>query len=267
MTGASLLRMADVARDYTVRGRVVHAVRGVSLDVGAGEAVGIIGESGSGKTTLGKLALGILKPTRGSVTFDGKSWGDGTRAEITARRAHISIVFQNPSLSLNPRMTVGASVLEPILLHRAAWSTTLMREQALKSLDLAHLPASVWDRYPRELSGGQQQRVAIARAVAVEPRLIVLDEPTAALDALVRRSILGTISELRERLGIAYLLITHDMETVAALAERTIVLYNGAVVEDNETAEVLRRPVEPYTRELMSAVLGDNPWSTKAAGT
>lgn len=261
MSAAPILSLANVTKSFDVRGRPVHALRGVSLDVRPGESVGLIGESGSGKTTLGKLALGILPPTSGSVTFNGEPWDQGSRDDKRRRRADVSIVFQNPSRSLNPRMTIGASVMEPVKLHRQDWSAPQMREQALKALELAHLPASVWDRYPRELSGGQQQRVAIARAVAVEPRLIVLDEPTAALDALVRRNLLATIAELRDRLGISYLLITHDMETVTALAERTVVLYHGEVVEDNETAEVLRRPVHPYTQKLMSAVLNDNPWT------
>ncbi len=265
MSDAPLLQLTDVVKTFNVHGHVVRALRGVSLTLRPGDSVGIIGESGSGKTTLGRLALGIMKPTSGRVLFEDSSWDEGGRAAIAQRRSRISMVFQNPSRSLDPRMTVGASVLEPINLHRSSWSPGRRHEQAVKCLELAQLPASVWDRYPRELSGGQQQRVAIARAVAVEPRLIVLDEPTASLDALVRRAILRTISQLRDRLNIACLLITHDMETVAALAERTVVLYRGSVVEDNASDAVLREPAHPYTRELMSGVLGENPWTRTPA--
>ncbi len=249
------LELEGVVKTFEVRGQPVRALQGVGLQVRPGEAVGLIGESGSGKTTLGRVALGIVEADSGSVRFEGKPWSDGGPKVEAARRGGVSIVFQNPAHSLNPRLTVGASVLEPIDLHRRDLGQGERRELAEQALALAQLPVSLWGRYPRQLSGGQQQRVAIARAIAIEPRLIVLDEPTAALDAAVRRGILATLAELRERLSISYLLITHDMTTVTALAERTVVLYRGVVVEEGPTAQVLDEPAHPYTKALMSAVL------------
>lgn len=246
-----------VTKTFRVGGRTVRAVQDVTFAVEPGQTVGLIGESGSGKTTIGRLAMGLATPDSGTASFNGATW-TGTAAD-RARRTDLSIVFQDPGLALDPRMTVGQSVLEPLQVHRRDLTKVQREELARTALQQASIGDEIWDRYPSQLSGGQQQRVSIARAVATEPRFIVLDEPTASLDASVRRDLLATLVSIQKKTGVSYLLISHDMATIAAVAHRVVVLYRGVVVEQGPTAKVLEHPRHPYTRSLISAVLTTSP--------
>jgi ABC-type microcin C transport system duplicated ATPase subunit YejF len=235
--------------------------------------VGLIGESGSGKSTLGRICLGAEPYDSGSLLADGQDLAALDRAARAELRRGTSIVLQEPELALNPRRTVGESVTEPLDVLMPHLDRAERRERALHALELAHLDGALWNRFPSELSGGQQRRVGIARAVVTEPGFVVLDEPTASLDLSVRARILDTLAELQDRLGICYLLITHDMATVSALAKEVVVLLRGEAVEHGNWADVRRDPQHPYTHKLLSSVLpvrtgaARRPAAKAAAGT
>lgn len=249
------LQVHDVHKTYGAGKHAVKASDGVSFAIPAGQTLGLIGESGSGKSTIGRICLGAEACDRGRLTMDGAVFSGMDQASLALWRRRSSIVLQEPELALNPRRTVGQSVCEPLHVLLQGVSAKEIRERGANALELAHLSADLWDRYPSELSGGQQQRVGIARAVITEPDFIVLDEPTASLDLSVRAKILDTLCELQARMNVSYLLITHDMATVAALAQTVAVLYKGKVVEQGEQRQVLENPQNPYTQRLMSAVL------------
>ncbi|GAA2253468.1 hypothetical protein GCM10010402_05760 [Actinomadura luteofluorescens] len=251
----STLALENVHKTYGRGKRTVPAVRGVSLTIEPGTTLGLIGESGSGKSTLGRICLGAERFDSGRLLVGGEDFTALSRERLAEFRRRTSIVLQEPGLALNPRRTLGESVTEPLDVHFPRLPAAERRERAEHALQLAHLDPGLWDRYPGELSGGQQQRVGIARAIVTEPEFVVLDEPTASLDLSVRGRILETMRELQERLGLAYLLITHDMATVSALAERVIVLYKGTAVETGEWRRVRNDPQAEYTRTLLSAVL------------
>ncbi|MGI4838179.1 MAG: ABC transporter ATP-binding protein [Janthinobacterium lividum] len=249
------LEVFDVHKTYGKGKHAVKASDGVTFSIPAGQTLGLIGESGSGKSTIGRICLGAEASDRGRLTMDGAVFSNMDRASLATWRRRSSIVLQEPELALNPRRTVGQSVCEPLQVLLQGVSAREIRERGENALELAHLSPSLWDRYPSELSGGQQQRVGIARAVVTEPDFIVLDEPTASLDLSVRSKIIDTLCELQARMNVSYLLITHDMATVAALAQTVAVLYKGKVVEQGDRRLVLESPQNPYTQKLMSAVL------------
>jgi peptide/nickel transport system ATP-binding protein len=232
----------------------VKAVDGVSFRLAEGRTLALVGESGCGKTTTGKAILKLIEPSGGEVRFDGQRISALSRAELRPRRSAMQIVFQDPYGSLNPRMRVADILLEGMrsLGIGADDGERLKRLEAL--LSEVGLPASALGRYPHEFSGGQRQRIAIARALAVEPRLIVCDEPTSALDVSVQAQILNLLRSLQQRLGIAYLFITHNIAVVDYLAHEVAVMYQGRIVEHGGVEQVLRSPGHPYTRELLSAV-------------
>jgi len=236
----------------------VHAVNGVDFHVAAGEAVGLVGESGSGKSTIGMLVTRLLSATAGTIRFDGRDITSLPEAEMRALRARLQIVFQDPWGALNPRMTIGRALEEPLKLHTDLDSRARMarvRELAQR----VHLPPATLERYPNELSGGQLQRVSIARALATQPKLIVLDEPTSSLDLSVRAGILKLLDEIRRESGVAILFISHDLETVELVTDRVLVLYLGSVVEQGATRDIFSAPAHPYTQTLLSASLPPDP--------
>jgi ABC-type glutathione transport system ATPase component len=249
------LEVTDIHKTYGSGKNTVKASDGVSFSIRPGQTLALIGESGSGKSTIGRICLGAESSDRGRLTMDGVVFSGMDRASLAMWRRRSSIVLQEPELALNPRRTVGQSVCEPLQVLLDGVSVKEIRERAEHALEMAHLSPGLWERYPSELSGGQQQRVGIARAVVTEPDFIVLDEPTASLDLSVRSKIIDTLSELQARMNVSYLLITHDMATVAALAHTVAVLYKGKVVEQGDRRAVLDSPQNLYTQKLMSAVL------------
>ncbi|MEW2544161.1 ABC transporter ATP-binding protein [Streptomyces sp. NPDC047002] len=264
--GEPVLRVRDLARSFPLyRGTVfrrrtgtVHAVDGVELDIRAGETLGLVGESGSGKSTTLYEILGLAPPERGEVEILGRSTARLGRREAARLRSRVQIVFQDPLASLDPRMPVGDIVAEPLRAQgagRAAVARRIPELLALVGLDAAHAT-----RFPHEFSGGQRQRIAIARALSVEPRLLVLDEPVSALDVSIQAGILGLLQQLKHRLGLAYLFVSHDLSVVRHIADRVSVMYLGRTVEAGSVAEVFTAPRHPYTQALLSAVpLPDPP--------
>lgn len=242
--------------DKSFRGRSgarIHAVNDVSLSIRSGETVGLIGESGSGKSTLGRLMLGLLQPDSGDVLVGGTSIVGTSARDLRRLRGKMQVVFQEPYESLNPRLKVSSLVAEPLVVQGVPKQE--YRQRVAEVLDMVGLGPALASRYPGGLSGGQQQRVGIARAIVGRPEFVVLDEPTASLDRTIRRQITDLLIRLQAELGLAYLLITHDIASVRRMAGRSLVLFRGHIVESGPTADVLNRPGHPYTRALVSAEL------------
>ncbi|MFI1095981.1 ATP-binding cassette domain-containing protein [Streptomyces sp. NPDC020917] len=261
-TRRPLLELAGLRKEFGGRHATV-AVDDVSLTVGEGETLALVGESGCGKTTLTRLLLRLEQPTAGSVRFDGQDLGALAPAELRRLRRQIQVVLQDPYSSMNPRLTISAIVAEPMVTHepeaRGRSARRHVRERVGALLESVGLDGSIQDRYPHEFSGGQRQRVSIARALAVEPRLIVLDEPTSALDVSVQARILDLLAELQQRRGLTYFFVSHNLAVVQQVADRIAVMRQGRLVEVGEAAQVLRDPRHPYTRQLLDAVPVPDP--------
>ncbi|QQQ79483.1 ATP-binding cassette domain-containing protein [Saccharothrix sp. 6-C] len=251
----SLMELTDIRHVFRRGGKEVHAVNGVSLTVEPGETVAVIGESGSGKSTLGRIALGLITPSEGRVSFDGRVLSSLRKPEMRALRSKLQVVFQEPYESLNPRIKVGDIVAEPLIVHAGGLNRKQRRDKVVAMLERVGLTAEHAERLPRNLSGGQQQRIGIARAIITEPRLVVLDEPTSSLDVSVRARVLDLLRDLQREKGISYVFISHDLATVGLISDRVAVMYLGQVVEQGRTADVLGNPKHPYTKALMSATL------------
>lgn len=247
------IRDLDVVYPARLGNKEFHALHQVSLDVAAGEVLGLVGESGSGKTTLGRAALGVVRATRGSVTFDGTDLTTVSKRDLRALRRGVALVHQDPAASLDPRRSIGDSIAEPLVVHREA-SGALLRARVEELLDSVRLPRGFAERRPAELSGGQRQRVALARALALAPRLLVADEPTSALDVSVQAEVLDLFADLREEYRFACLFISHDLAVVHQVADRVAVLRRGEIVETGVTAAVFGNPRDEYTRGLLAAV-------------
>ncbi len=229
----------------------VRAVDDVDLVVGEGEIVGLVGESGSGKTTLARLILNLIRPTESCIKINGKDVSRLTRRETKKMRGEVAVVFQDPEGNLNPRHTVGRSIMRPLIIHGTSRKDAY--EKALQALKLVKMDPLYMDSYPAQLSGGQQQRVAIARALVLNPKVMILDEPTSALDISVQAQVLNLLLDLQEQMHLTYLIITHDLNVINYVCDRVFVMYLGKIVEYGSTAEVLKAPAHPYTRGLMAA--------------
>jgi oligopeptide/dipeptide ABC transporter ATP-binding protein len=232
----------------------VRAVDGVSLALNAGETLAIVGESGCGKSTLARAIVGIEQKAAGSVRFGGHELPGGGRARRAFCR-ELGMIFQDPDASLDPRMTIGSAVAEPLVIHERGLSRSARRDAVEQLLARVGIDPRSYDRYPHELSGGQRQRVCIARALALRPKLLILDEAVSALDVSIRAQILNLLVELQRSLGVAYLFITHDLGVVRYVSHRVAVMYLGQVVEQAETEALFERPEHPYTRALLASVL------------
>jgi oligopeptide/dipeptide ABC transporter ATP-binding protein len=237
---------------------VVHAVDGVSFAIGRGDTLGLVGESGCGKSTTARTVVGLYRPTAGEVRFDGVELGALTPGQLRPLRRRFQIVFQDPFSSLNPRMTVGALVGEPLAIHDVGRPAERPRRVA-ELMELVGLRPDQVSRYAHEFSGGQRQRIAIARALAPEPELIVLDEPVSALDVSIQAQILQLLAELQARLGLTYLMIAHDLAVIGQMCRTVAVMYLGKIVEIAARETLYSQPLHPYTRALFSAVPVPDP--------
>jgi peptide/nickel transport system ATP-binding protein len=256
---SELLRIDNLEVTYKGKGlkKDFKALKGVSIDIRAGECVGLVGESGSGKTTLGRAVLGLAPVTGGSITMEGREISHASRAERKALARDIQVVFQDPYSSLNPSMTIEQILTEPLTVRNVSRGAANDRVREL--LDSVGLPADAASRRPREFSGGQRQRIAIARALALDPKLIVCDEPVSALDLTTQAKVLDLFLEIQERTGVAYLFISHDLAVVRHLSHRVAVMYQGEIVEWGQGEQVTQNPQHAYTKRLMMAAPVPNP--------
>lgn len=251
----TLLEIKDLQKYFTVRGEKgkahVHAVEDVSFKIKKGETLGLVGESGCGKTTLGRTILRLYEPTGGKIIYDGT---DITTGKMLPHRRNMQMIFQDPSASLNPRMTVGEIVGEPLIIHDLYKSVAERKERVDDLLGKVGLNTEHANRYPHEFSGGQQQRIGIARALAVDPQFIVCDEPISALDVSIQSQIVNMLEDMQEEFGLTYLFIAHDLSVVRHISNRIGVMYLGVMVELGESYEINKNPLHPYTKTLISAV-------------
>jgi oligopeptide/dipeptide ABC transporter ATP-binding protein len=260
----ALLQVEELTKEYRVRGRAVRgaslirAVDSVDLELARGETLALVGESGCGKSTTGRMIVRLLEPTAGRIVFDGEDITHLGRRALRSIRSKLQIVFQDPFASLNPRLRVRDIIAEPLRIH-GLYAHGGGRQRVLELLDRVSLASDHAERFPHELSGGQRQRIAIARALALDPQLVVLDEPVSALDLSVQAQIINLLEELQDELGLAYLFISHDLTVVRHISNRVAVMYLGRIVELGDADEVFERPRHPYTNALLSAAPVMNP--------
>jgi len=261
MSDAPILEVRDLVKHFHLGGgafggeaAVIKAVDGVSFTIRRGETLGLVGESGCGKTTTGRCILQLEKPTSGQVIFEGRDLTTASDAELRKVRRRLQVIFQDPYSSLNPRMTVGQIIAEPLAVHGLVRDRAARAARVRELLGHAGLLPGMASRYPHELSGGQRQRVGIARALAMEPALIVCDEPVSALDVSIQAQIINLLEELQAEFGLTYLFVAHDLSVVRHISDRVAVMYLGKIVEITDRKSLYEDPQHPYTRALLSAV-------------
>lgn len=250
---AALLEVKDLHQIFKTPAGRVHAVNGVSFSIQPGEAVGLVGESGSGKSTVAKLIVRLQEPTEGRIEFKGQDVSHLSDNQFRPLRKQVQMVFQDPTMSLNPRLSIAHTIGEPLRVHNVVPKSE-RRARILHLMEQVNLDPSFINRQPHELSGGQKQRVGIARAIATHPEFVVLDEPTSSLDMSIRIQILALLQRLQTELGMAYLFISHDLSTVRCLCGRVIVMNRGEIVEQGAVEQIFTDPQHPYTKKLLAAV-------------
>jgi oligopeptide transport system ATP-binding protein len=266
MAADTLLQVRDLRKYFDIKRGVfwgekakVHAVDGVSFDLQRGETLGLVGESGCGKSTTGRLILRLIEPTAGSIVFEGTDILTTGKREMRALRQKMQIIFQDPYSSLNPRMTVEQIVGEGIVIHKLCKTRAERRARVADLLQKVGLSPEQMNRYPHEFSGGQRQRVGIARALAVNPKLIIADEPISALDVSIQAQVINLLEDLQEQFNLTYLFIAHDLRVVEHISDRVAVMYLGQIVELADSVELYANPLHPYTQALLSAIPVPDP--------
>jgi len=261
MVNEKLLQVQNLTKHFDIKrgffwgeAAKVHAVDAVSFDLTQGETLGLVGESGCGKSTTGRLILRLIEPTSGQVIFDKVPIFQADKAQMRRLRQKMQIIFQDPYSSLNPRMTVEQIVGEGIVIHKLCKTKTERRERVADLLHKVGLSPEQMNRYPHEFSGGQRQRVGIARALAVNPRLIIADEPISALDVSIQAQVINLLEDLQEQFDLTYLFIAHDLRVVEHISDRVAVMYLGQIVELSDSQELYAKPLHPYTEALLSAI-------------
>ncbi|MGJ4952889.1 ABC transporter ATP-binding protein [Bradyrhizobium sp. HKCCYLS20291] len=258
---APLLSVRNLTKAFPIRGGLlkrqvgsVRAVDGVNFHIDPSETFGLVGESGCGKSTTGRCVLRLIEPSSGELTFEGKDVISLSGENLRALRRDIQIIFQDPYASLNPRMTIGAIIGEALTIHGLAASRQQYEARIVHLLETVGLQADHMTRYPHEFSGGQRQRIGIARAIAVEPKLIICDEPVSALDVSIQAQVINLLEDLQQKFGIAYLFVAHDLSVVEHISRRVAVMYLGRIVETAPSRQLYATPKHPYTEALLSAV-------------
>lgn len=261
-----LLKVENLTKSFPIYGGIfsreiasVKAVQGISFELNKGETLGLVGESGCGKSTLGRCLIRLHDTTSGKIIYNGKDITHIEGEELRDMRKKMQIIFQDPFASLNPRMTIGTILEEPLIIHNLYESQKDRQDRIYQLIDLVGLRKEHLNRYPHEFSGGQRQRVGIARALAVNPELIVCDEPVSALDVSIQAQVINLLMELQQKLGLTYVFIAHDLKVVEHVSTKVAVMYLGKIVEMAEAEELYRNPKHPYTKALMSAIPVPDP--------
>jgi oligopeptide transport system ATP-binding protein len=261
MNENSLLRVENITKQFPIYGGLfskqvaaVKAVQDISFEINKGETLGLVGESGCGKSTLGRSLIRLIEPSSGKIFFKNKEITKADGTELRELRKKMQIIFQDPYASLNPRMTIGAILEEPLIIHNLFNSAKDRQDRVRELINLVGLRPEHLSRYPHEFSGGQRQRVGIARALAVNPELIICDEPVSALDVSIQAQVINLLMELQQKLGLTYIFIAHDLKVVEHVSHRVAVMYLGKIVELASSDELYKNPQHPYTRALLSAI-------------
>ncbi len=261
-----LLKAENIVKHFPIHGGIlsrqiaaVKAVQNISFELKKGETLGLVGESGCGKSTLGRCLIKLIDPTSGKIFFKGQDITNASGEKLRELRKHMQIIFQDPYASLNPRMTIGAILEEPLIIHNLYNNEADRKVRVRELIDLVGLRPEHLSRYPHEFSGGQRQRVGIARALAVNPELIICDEPVSALDVSIQAQVINLLMELQQKLGLTYVFIAHDLKVVEHVSTKVAVMYLGEIVEYADAEELYKNPQHPYTKALLSAIPVPDP--------